>query len=75
MTIKVLGYGATEVKANLAPLHFERREVWADDVEIEILYCGVCHSDLHQVENDWGMSHYLIVPGHEIIGKVIKVGE
>lgn len=75
MTIKVLGYGATQVKANLAPLHFERREVRADDVEIEILYCGVCHSDLHQVENDWGMSHYPLVPGHEIVGKVVKVGD
>lgn len=74
MTTKVLGYGVTKVKSNLAPLHFERRNVRDDDVEIEILYCGVCHSDIHQVENDWGSSHYPLVPGHEIVGKVIRVG-
>jgi len=49
----------------------ERRSPRADDVVIEILYCGVCHSDLHTVRNDWGGAAYPIVPGHEIIGKVI----
>jgi uncharacterized zinc-type alcohol dehydrogenase-like protein len=56
------------------PFNFERREVGAQDVQIEILYCGVCHSDLHQVRDDWAGSSYPIVPGHEIVGRVLKVG-
>ncbi len=74
MTIKVLGYGVQQAKTKLAPLHFERRELRHDDVEIDILYCGVCHSDLHHVEDDWGSNHYPLVPGHEIIGKVTRIG-
>ncbi|MGB5369083.1 MAG: NAD(P)-dependent alcohol dehydrogenase, partial [Flavobacteriaceae bacterium] len=53
----------------------KRREVTLKDVEIDILYCGVCHSDLHTARNDWGFSVYPVVPGHEIVGKVIKVGD
>src|SRR5471030_2902863 len=74
MTLKVLGYAAQSAKVPLAPFEFEQREARADDVVIDILYCGVCHSDLHQARNDWGMSLYPLVPGHEIIGKVIAVG-
>ncbi len=74
MKINVLGYAAQSAQDALAPYHFERRLPRPDDVEIEILYCGVCHSDLHQVRNDWGGSIYPIVPGHEIIGQVISVG-
>lgn len=74
MTVKVLGYGIQKAKTKLAPYNFERRDLRNNDVEIDILYCGVCHSDIHQVENDWGVSHYPLVPGHEIIGKVIRVG-
>lgn len=74
MTINVLGYGVLHAKTPLAPLVFERRDRRDDDVEIEILYCGVCHSDLHHVEEDWGSNHYPLVPGHEIIGKVVAVG-
>jgi len=48
-----------------------RREVTPEDVEIDILFCGVCHSDLHFTRNDWGMTQYPVVPGHEIVGKVI----
>ncbi|MFG6667005.1 NAD(P)-dependent alcohol dehydrogenase [Halomonas sp. HNIBRBA4712] len=59
----------------LAPFSFERRAPRADDVAIEILYCGVCHSDLHFARNDWGMSEYPVVPGHEIVGRVTAVGE
>nr|WP_290026126.1 alcohol dehydrogenase catalytic domain-containing protein [Aeromonas salmonicida] len=51
-----------------------RRPPRPDDVEIDILYCGVCHSDLHTARNDWGWTHYPIVPGHEIIGRVVAVG-
>jgi uncharacterized zinc-type alcohol dehydrogenase-like protein len=58
----------------LAPFDFNRRAVKEDDVHVEILYCGVCHSDLHQAKDEWGGSQYPMVPGHEIVGKVISVG-
>lgn len=74
MTIKVYGYAAQSATSPLAPFEFERREVRDNDVEIEIQYCGVCHSDLHQARNDWGWSHYPMVPGHEIVGRVRRVG-
>ncbi len=74
MTVNVLGYATQSAKASLAPYHFDRRDPRTDDVVIEILYCGVCHSDLHQARNDWGNSIYPMVPGHEIIGRVISVG-
>jgi alcohol dehydrogenase (NADP+) len=74
MTINVRGYAAPSAKAQLAPYQFERRDMRCDDVVIEILYCGICHSDLHSVNNDWGWSMFPIVPGHEIIGRVEKVG-
>ncbi len=74
MTTNVLGYATHSAKDALAPHRFERREPRANDVVIEILYCGVCHSDLHQARNDWGNSKYPMVPGHEIIGRVASVG-
>ncbi len=77
MTMNVLGYAAQSAKAALAPYRFVRRNPRANDVVIEILYCGVCHSDLHQVRNDWSSwfaSTYPLVPGHEIIGRVVSVG-
>lgn len=74
MTIKAFGYAAHSATAALVPFHFERRDPLADDVTIEILYCGVCHSDLHQARNDWNNSIYPMVPGHEIIGRVVAVG-
>jgi len=58
----------------LAPASIERREPLPDDVVIDILYCGVCHSDLHQVRNEWSSSMYPIVPGHEIVGRVSRIG-
>jgi uncharacterized zinc-type alcohol dehydrogenase-like protein len=67
-------YAAMDPKSPLVPYSFERREVRPADVEIEILYCGVCHSDLHQARDEWGGSLYPMVPGHEIIGRVTKVG-
>jgi uncharacterized zinc-type alcohol dehydrogenase-like protein len=72
--MNVLGYAAHSSNDSLAPHHFERRDPRTDDVVIKILYCGICHSDLHQVRNDWGGSTYPIVPGHEIIGCVVSVG-
>ncbi|EOV8147200.1 NAD(P)-dependent alcohol dehydrogenase [Cronobacter dublinensis] len=74
MTMKVLGYAAQTAEAPLAPFEFTRRTPRPDDVVLEILYCGVCHSDLHQAHNDWGFSRYPLVPGHEIIGRVTAVG-
>lgn len=72
--MKTIGYAAQSNNTPLAPFSFERREPRANDVLIEILYCGICHSDLHMARNDWGMSVYPLVPGHEIIGRVIGVG-
>ena len=67
-------YAAKAPDSGLAPWQFEPREPRPDDVSIEILYCGVCHSDIHFVENDWGFTVYPVVPGHEIIGRVTEVG-
>lgn len=67
-------YAATAPDSGLAPYAIDRRELRADDVAIEIDYCGVCHSDLHTVENDWGGSKYPVIPGHEIVGRVTAVG-
>lgn len=72
--ISVKGYAASNAKSSLAPFQFDRRDVGNFDVQIEIKYCGVCHSDLHQARNEWGGSKYPMVPGHEIVGIVIKVG-
>ncbi len=72
--IKSQGYAAKTAGANLAPFQFERREPADNEVLIEILFCGVCHSDIHQAKNEWGGSIFPMVPGHEIVGKVIKVG-
>lgn len=74
MTTSVKAFAAQAPDSGLAPWQYEPREMRADDVSIEILYCGVCHTDIHFVENDWGMSMYPVVPGHEIIGKVTEVG-
>ncbi|RIJ42368.1 NAD(P)-dependent alcohol dehydrogenase [Pontibacter oryzae] len=72
--IQSKGYAVKEASAPLGDFSFERREVGAKDVLIDILYCGVCHSDLHQVRNEWGNSIYPMVPGHEIVGRVKQVG-
>ncbi len=72
---KIKSYAAASKEADLKPFDIERRDILEDDVKIDILYCGVCHSDLHQVRNDWKNSVYPVVPGHEIIGKVMEVGK
>ena len=73
-TTTVKAYGAESKEADLKELHIERREVTTNDVEIDILFCGVCHSDLHTARNDWGGTKYPAVPGHEIVGRITKVG-
>lgn len=72
--IKTLGYAAHGATAPLDLFHFERREPGPRDVQIEILYCGVCHSDLHTARNEWHNTIYPVVPGHEIVGRVTQVG-
>lgn len=72
---KTAAYAADSPKSQMAPFAFERRPVGPKDIEIEILYCGVCHSDIHQVRNEWKNTMYPCVPGHEIVGKVTKVGD
>ena len=67
-------YAAASATADLGPLSIDRREPLPHDVSIEILHCGVCHSDLHQVRNEWHNTIYPCVPGHEIVGRVTKVG-
>jgi uncharacterized zinc-type alcohol dehydrogenase-like protein len=68
------GYAATEAKGALAPYTFQRREPEADDVVIDIKFCGICHSDIHQIRDEWGGSSFPMVPGHEIAGVVSAVG-
>ena len=68
------GYAALTAKAALQPFSFERREVGDRDVRIEITHCGICHSDIHQARNEWGIAKFPIVPGHEIIGTVTHIG-
>jgi uncharacterized zinc-type alcohol dehydrogenase-like protein len=68
-------WAAQSATSPLAPFSIDRRDPLPDDVVIEILYCGVCHSDLHQVRDEWHFSMYPIVPGHEIVGRVTRVGQ
>ena len=67
-------YAAQSAKSPLAPFSFERRDPLPTDVQIDILFCGVCHSDLHTARSEWGPAKYPCVPGHEIVGRVVKVG-
>ncbi len=68
------GYAAQSATTPLAPFSFEKRDTGAHDVQIEILYCGVCHSDLHQIRDEWGGSIFPMVPGHEIVGRITQIG-
>lgn len=74
MGFECRGYAAQDKSSPLAPFTFERRDLRPEDVAIDIMFCGVCHSDLHQARNDWGNSIYPCLPGHEIVGKVSAVG-
>lgn len=71
----VKAYGNQSATALLEALNIERRALNADDVNIEILYCGVCHSDIHSARSEWGPAKYPVVPGHEIIGRVLGTGD
>src|SRR6185312_15103494 len=68
------GYAAASARSALAPFTFERRAPGPQDVTIEILYCGICHSDIHQARDEWGHAIFPMVPGHEIAGRVSAVG-
>ncbi|ADP70328.1 Alcohol dehydrogenase zinc-binding domain protein [Rhodomicrobium vannielii ATCC 17100] len=72
--MKTLGFACTSADAPLAPFSFERRAPRSNDIVMEILYCGVCHSDLHWARNDWGWTVFPAIPGHEIVGRVIGLG-
>src|SRR5688500_10776620 len=73
-TIATKGYAANDPHSKLGPFSFERRVPGPHDVQLEILFCGVCHSDIHQVRDEWGHSTYPMVPGHEIVGRVVRTG-
>jgi uncharacterized zinc-type alcohol dehydrogenase-like protein len=74
MVMNVHGYAAHSAQSPLGAFRFDRRDPRPNDVVIDILYCGVCHSDIHNVRNDWNNAKYPMVPGHEIIGRVNRVG-
>jgi uncharacterized zinc-type alcohol dehydrogenase-like protein len=73
--IPARGYAVQDAESPLGPFSFDRRVPGPFDVHLKMLYCGVCHSDIHQARNEWGRSIYPMVPGHEIVGKVIAVGD
>ena len=73
--IPTLGYAASDATSPLAPYRFDRRDPGPRDVRIRIQFCGVCHSDLHYVRGEWGDVPYPAVPGHEIVGRVVAVGD
>ena len=72
--LKTKGYAASAAGAPLAPHAFTRREARTHDVVIDIKFCGICHSDIHQVRDEWGGARFPMVPGHEIAGIVTSVG-
>ncbi len=72
--IKALGYAAKHSFSNLKPMHFEREDAASNEVEIEVLFCGNCHSDIHQAKDEWSNTVYPCMPGHEIVGRVRRVG-
>lgn len=72
--IKVTGYAAQHSFSRLKPFDFERDNARENEVEIEVMYCGVCHSDIHQVKNEWSNTVYPCVPGHEAVGRVVFAG-
>ena len=74
-SLRTSGYATTAADSPLAPFTFERRAPGDRDVHITIDYCGICHSDIHSAKNEWGMTTYPFVPGHEIIGRVVKAGK
>ncbi|CAH9070114.1 unnamed protein product [Cuscuta epithymum] len=74
LPVKAFGWAARDTSGHLSPFNFSRRETGEKDVQFKVTYCGICHSDLHQLKNEWGSSSYPLVPGHEIVGVVTQVG-
>ena len=72
--IETRGYATHDEGAKFVPFNFERRDVGPNDILIDIAFAGICHSDIHQAKGEWGNSTYPMVPGHEIVGRVSKVG-
>jgi D-arabinose 1-dehydrogenase-like Zn-dependent alcohol dehydrogenase len=72
--LSACGWAARDTSGNLSPFRFSRRATGETDVQFKVLYCGICHSDLHMIKNEWGNTVYPIVPGHEIVGVVTEVG-
>ena len=75
MSITVSAYAATEARGKLAPFEYELDELGPEELDIKVTYCGICHSDLSMINNDWRMTEYPLVPGHEVVGTVIAAGE
>ncbi|KAK6115149.1 hypothetical protein DH2020_007418 [Rehmannia glutinosa] len=73
-TVKAVGWAARDPSGFLSPLKFARRATGERDVQFKVLYCGICHSDLHSVKNEWGSAQYPLIPGHEIVGVVTEIG-
>lgn len=74
MSKTIKAFGAVSATEPMQVLEVQRRDLRANDVEFDVLYCGICHSDLHSIKNDWGNAMYPVVPGHEILGRVTAVG-
>ena len=72
--MKVNAYAASEPQGKLENFTYELGEIGSEEVDIKVSYCGICHSDLSMINNEWGMTQYPIVPGHEIVGEVVAAG-
>ncbi|CAN1231576.1 Alcohol dehydrogenase 9 [Linum grandiflorum] len=72
--VKAFGWAANDPSGHLSPFYFSRRATGQEDVRFKVLYCGICHSDLHCIKNEWGFTTYPIIPGHEIVGRVTETG-
>ncbi|KAL6954978.1 cinnamyl-alcohol dehydrogenase [Sarracenia purpurea var. burkii] len=72
--VQAFGWAARDASGVLSPFNFSRRATGDKDVKFKVLYCGICHSDLHQIKNEWGSTSYPLLPGHEIVGVVTEVG-
>jgi uncharacterized zinc-type alcohol dehydrogenase-like protein len=75
MTIPIKAYAATAPRASLEPFSYDPGELGPEEVEIKVTHCGVCHSDLSMLDNEWGLSKYRFVPGHEAVGTIVALGE
>ena len=72
--MRIQGYAAMTAKAELKPWSFEVGELGPNEVDVRVTHCGICHTDVAQVDNEWGLAQYPVVPGHEVVGVVAAVG-